>query len=168
MPNSEIRLYKNRTQHCSRLLLHIHGHTIKATTQHNTSGSLCCVTKPSCNTKGPFIPGYIPRARALLFRRTKCQKTVARSGCHRQVPAISAAGREELLAKLGRGGGKGWSAYNGPRKPLVLFYIYSKEASGEMRERWLRGDEFRKVVGRREEQPLFSGCDSVWATGTRC
>lgn len=40
---------------------------------------------------------------------------MAQSGCHRQGPAISAAGREELSAKLGWvGGGKGWSTYNRP------------------------------------------------------
>lgn len=50
---------------------------------------------------------------------------MAQSGCHRQGPAISAAGREELSAKLGWvGGGKGWSAYNGPLRKAISLLLH--------------------------------------------
>lgn len=53
---------------------------------------------------------------------------MAQSGCHRQGPAISAAGREELSAKLGwvggGGGGKGWSAYNGPLRKAISLLLH--------------------------------------------
>ncbi len=63
------------TQHCSRLLLHIHKHPASPhyKPQHNTiQVGHCCVKKPPCNsesrTRGPSIPGYVLGARALLFR----------------------------------------------------------------------------------------------------
>lgn len=97
------------TENSIRLLLHIHKHPRSSHYQpkHNTiqvGHSAVLKSLPAtlrAKHRGLYIPSYVPLGLRLCNLGIQSQKTVSQSGCHRQEPAISVAGGEDLSAKRG-------------------------------------------------------------------